>query len=230
MFIQQEGYRLLLDCGAGSLSKFPLYCPRHELDGIIITHYHADHYSDLGCFHHAALVETSLGMRTKKLAVYGPEDPENPVALSYRDVAEGRHIGDDSRLELGPLEIAFSRNVHDCPSYSVKVKTDNSCIVYTGDTGWYDGLAGFCENADLVICESSLYNQFYGKMNGHLTAGEAGRLAAVSGAGVFVLTHLPHYGNHLDLLGEAKEAAELVRPGSAQAIHLAYEGFLWEGP
>ena len=42
-----------------------------------------------------------------------------------------------------------------------------------------------------------------GPLDGHLTAGDAGRLAARSGTSLLVLTHLRAWQDHGDLLAEA---------------------------
>ena len=39
--------KLLIDAGSGSLSRVQEYCALDELDGIILTHLHSDHCSDM---------------------------------------------------------------------------------------------------------------------------------------------------------------------------------------
>lgn len=41
------GKKLLIDAGSGSLSRVQEYCALEELDGIILTHLHSDHCSDM---------------------------------------------------------------------------------------------------------------------------------------------------------------------------------------
>ena len=226
--VEENGEALLLDCGSGSLSKLPAFRERHRLNRIFISHYHADHDSDLGCYQHAALVETSLNLRTVPLEVYGPRDPEHPVPLDYRDVSRGTFCSPGETLETGPFRLSFSANVHPCISLAVRVEAGGRSLVYTGDTQWYEGLEDFCRNADLLVCESSLYNRFYGQVEGHLTAGEAGRLAARSGCGTLILTHLPHYGEHSLLLEEALEAVREQETERPPEVLLAREGLVWE--
>jgi ribonuclease BN (tRNA processing enzyme) len=58
----------------------------------------------------------------------------------------------------------------------------------------------------VLLCEASLYEAYRGKIPGHMSSGEAGRMAREAGVGKLVITHLPHFGNHADLLAEAGEA------------------------
>ncbi|MDR2103296.1 MAG: MBL fold metallo-hydrolase [Treponema sp.] len=244
--LEEKGYHLLLDCGSGALSRLPEYCPPGEIDSIVISHYHGDHFSDLECFFHASLVETSLGLRKRKLFVYGPSDPENPIRLSYPGAAEGKTFNHHDKLQLGPFSLSFFANIHPCLSFSIKVETGRSSLVYTGDTGWHDGLPGFCRKADILVCESSLYNTAYRKVEGHLTAGETGKLAVRAQVGLLLLTHLPHYGDHQDLIVQSREGAQRERENQKKQesptgiaavqekdfnvpkIELAREGYCWE--
>jgi ribonuclease BN (tRNA processing enzyme) len=64
----------------------------------------------------------------------------------------------------------------------------------------------FSEDAELMLCEASLYDLYKGKIPGHMSAGEAGELALAAGVGRLVITHLPHWGAHSELLAQAKAA------------------------
>jgi ribonuclease Z len=59
------------------------------------------------------------------------------------------------------------------------------------DTSLCDAAFALAENADMVVCECTFANAdaALAREHGHLTAGEAGRIAAESGARSLVLTH-----------------------------------------
>jgi ribonuclease BN (tRNA processing enzyme) len=99
----------------------------------------------------------------------------------------------------------------------MRIESGGKAVIYTADTGWYDELVEFASGADLLLCESSLYNRYFGWVDGHLTAGEAGKLAFQAGVKKMLLTHLPHSGDHHELLTEAGEHfsghAELAASG-----------------
>jgi len=63
----------------------------------------------------------------------------------------------------------------------MRIESEGKSIVYTADTGWYKELIDLARGADLLLCETSLYNSYFGWVDGHLTAGEAGRLASRAG-------------------------------------------------
>jgi ribonuclease Z len=59
------------------------------------------------------------------------------------------------------------------------------------DTRLCDGAFALAEGADMLVCESTFAENEAGLARdyGHLTAGQAGRIAAESGARLLVLTH-----------------------------------------
>ena len=87
----------------------------------------------------------------------------------------------------------------------MRVEENGRAFVYISDTGYTDDLVEFARNADLLLCESSLYDEYQGRIPGHLTAGETGRIAAAAGVRHLVLTHLPHFGNHGRLVEQARQ-------------------------
>ncbi len=53
--VEQSGYRLLLDCGNGVFAKLRLCCDYADVDAVLITHLHADHFLDLVPYSYALL-------------------------------------------------------------------------------------------------------------------------------------------------------------------------------
>ena len=159
--------------------------------------------ADIGCLQYAARVLMDLGKRRSPLDIYGHAEDENFSKLDYLDYSKGYRIAPTDKLELGPLTFSFSRNVHPDPCYSMRIEENDRVLVYIADTGWSDKLVEIAANANLLICESSLYDEYQGRIPGHLTAGEAGKIAAAAGVGKLVLSHLPHFGDHRNLVKQA---------------------------
>ena len=49
--IEDKKTKILLDCGSGSIARLQNHINLSELNGVIISHYHRDHYADLECMH-----------------------------------------------------------------------------------------------------------------------------------------------------------------------------------
>jgi ribonuclease BN (tRNA processing enzyme) len=204
--LRSGGSSVLLDCGSGALAALQSYLPLQEVDAVILSHYHADHIADLGCLQYAARIDMDLGRRHKILPIYGHTGSEGFGKLSYHSCTVGMPYDGASELRIGPFTFTFAPTVHPDPCYAIKVAVGTSTIVYTGDSGASDSVAGFAHGADLFICEASLYDAYQGRIPGHMSSGEAGAIAHKACVGKLMITHLPHFGNHAELLAEAANA------------------------
>jgi len=186
---------------------------------VILSHYHADHMADLGCMKYAVRVLMDLGKKKTPLNVYGHAQDQHFADLDYLDYVTGHAIDTNTALELGGNVFTFWPNVHPDPCFSMRIENNGRVLTYIADTEWTDNLVDAARNADLLICESSLYNEYKKIVPGHLTAGEAGKIAREADAGHLILSHLPHFGNHEDLVKQASEVfqgpVELARTGSS---------------
>jgi ribonuclease BN (tRNA processing enzyme) len=187
---------------------------------VLLSHYHWDHTADIGCLQYAARILTDLGERKKPLEIYGHAEDDNFSGLTYLEYSRGCAIEPRKALEFGTLRVKFSRNIHPDPCFSMRIEHAGRCMVYIADTAWTDDLIGIAHNADLLLCESSLYDEYRGRVPGHLTSGEAGEIATRAGVKHLVLTHLPHFGNHDRLLEQAGKKF-------AGKIELAATGKTW---
>ncbi len=202
--LQAEDTSVLLDCGSGALSVLQEHMFLADIDAVILSHYHADHIADLGCLQYAALIDMDLNRRQKPLRIYGHDSYTHTDILSYKNCALGQTYDRNSLLEIGPFRFSFAPTTHPDPCFAIRAEYGSSSLVYSGDTEPCWELVPFSEGASLLLCETSLYDLYKGKIPGHMSAGEAGELALAAGVGRLVATHLPHWGAHNDLLAQAK--------------------------
>jgi ribonuclease BN (tRNA processing enzyme) len=220
--LQADGRNILIDCGSGVLCHLQRYLPLEALDAVVVSHYHWDHVADIGCLQYAARIQMDLGKRRRPLQIYGHGQDAQFSRLTYLEYCRGIAYDPDRILEFGRIRFSFCPTVHPDPCFAIRAEIDGRVLVYITDTGWRDELVGFARAADLLICESSLYDEYRGAVPGHLSAGEAGSLAARAGAKHLVLTHLPHFGEHERLLDQAgnkfRGNAELAASGKCWLI------------
>jgi ribonuclease BN (tRNA processing enzyme) len=202
--IEQEGFKLLLECGSGVVSSLQKIADLGSIDAVLVTHYHFDHFCDIGPLQYARQIKTQLGQIDKTLPVYAP-DGEFLHLMKWENYTEAVAYDETSKLQIGPFDISFMKNVHPVESYSVTIESLNKKVSFTSDTSYYDGMADFYRNSDLLICECSFYSDMDGTNAGHLNSSQAGMTAERSNAGKLLLTHLPHFGNLNDLIIQAGE-------------------------
>ncbi len=202
--LEEKGFKLLIDCGSGVLAQMQKIVPVEELDALVLSHYHHDHVADLGCMQYALLINTLLGKRKDSLPIYAHR--EGPFeSLSYQTYSHGVEISAERKFMIGPWEVSFCPTVHPAYCLAMKFTSEGRSIVYSADTGWCDELVEFSKGANLLICESSLYNEQKGQVSGHMTGGEAGQLAQLAEVQALILAHFPHYGEHQRLVEQARE-------------------------
>jgi ribonuclease BN (tRNA processing enzyme) len=207
---------VLLECGAGSLVEVARHLDLTEkIDAVVLSHLHADHMADCLVLQYARLYAQG-----EPLPIYAPAEPEDMFAfLTVPGVTEGRAVGPGLKVILGGLDFQFGRGEHMWPSLSVRIKTPGGRIVfYTGDSRLTDDLVKSAAQSNVLVSESSFLEAEKGQNKaGHMSARDAGRLAADARAEKLVLTHLWPKDRPEELLAEASREfsgeIEVARPG-----------------
>lgn len=70
--LQTKGKRILLDMGNGSAAKLQKHLPLTQLDAIIISHLHFDHFGDLFCAKYALETKRAYGENLKPIPLFIP--------------------------------------------------------------------------------------------------------------------------------------------------------------
>ncbi|HHU65172.1 MBL fold metallo-hydrolase [Streptococcus sp.] len=207
----EDGFQLLMDCGSRAVTELEKEISPLDLDAVIISHYHPDHIADLGVLRHYFQLYPKHLWTPKVLPIYGHKEDESEFAkLTLPGVSEGRAYDVNGVEHIGPFDITFIKTVHPVPCYAFRIveRATGQILVFTGDTGYFDGLEKFAAGADLFLADVYLYA---GNENhpAHLTTKEAGQIAKVAGVKSLVLTHTPPVPpqgisaeNHLQVLKE----------------------------
>ncbi|WP_273122642.1 MBL fold metallo-hydrolase [Bacillus weihaiensis] len=204
--LESNGFRLLVDCGSAVLSKLQEVISIEQLDAVVLSHYHHDHVADVGPLQYASLVTSILNGENKTIPIYGhKEDQESFDKLTYKQATKGIAYDPNESITIGPFTISFLPTIHPVPCYAMKITDGESTIVYTADTSYKEELISFSEQADLLLAECSFYEYQDGTNAGHMNSSEVGKIAGSSQVKELLLTHLPHFGNHQDLITEVQK-------------------------
>jgi ribonuclease BN (tRNA processing enzyme) len=116
----------------------------------------------------------------------GPADFFSAV-FDVRDYAPG------ASFDVGPFEVSSFEVPHYIESFALRMEATGASFGFSSDLGPAAGLADFLRDVDLLLCEATLAEpgDEPADARGHLSAAEAGELAAAAGAHSLLLTHVP---------------------------------------
>ena len=175
---------LVLDAGPGTFAVLQTLIDPSEVDAVVISHHHADHWTDL----YAMDTQARFCGRRGALRVYAPTavidraDPERTPALAWHAVTHGDRAG------IGEVSCAFHRTDHAEETLAVRIDGADRALGYSADTGpaWSPDVLG--TGLDLLLCEATYTAEDEGTA-GHLSGRQAGSAARAAGARRLVITH-----------------------------------------
>jgi ribonuclease BN (tRNA processing enzyme) len=206
--VEDEGTTLLVDCGNGALANAASVTDVTSVDAVLISHMHPDHFADLYALQAALRFapEGPIG----SLPLYLPEGLWERLGalLSHHgreqlaEAFEPHVITGGRALTFGGITVTAGAVDHDGPTYAFAFEAAGARLAYTADTRDGKAVRDAVAGCDVLLAECTLPEEYAG-MVPHLTAGEAGRLALESGAGMLILTHLWPTTDHARMLREA---------------------------
>jgi ribonuclease BN (tRNA processing enzyme) len=110
-------------------------------------------------------------------------------------------------LDLGVLHVSTSPTRHSerINSVAYRFDQDDTSLVLSGDCDYDEGIIGLANNADTLVVDCSFPDAL--KIDGHLSAGECGRIASQAQVRKLVLSHLyPVPAGHETRVAEARAA------------------------
>ncbi|GEO78417.1 beta-lactamase superfamily hydrolase [Companilactobacillus mindensis DSM 14500] len=213
--LQNDGKKMLVDCGSGVLNALANYMNPTDLDAVILSHYHHDHTADIGVLQY----EWLAAKKEKLLPIYGhTQDFVNFAQLSVDNATKGIAYNDYEPSEIDGMKFEFLRTVHPVPAYAMRITDKNGkVIVYTADTTYFDGLVDFAKDADLLIADTNFPEDVTGR-KAHLNTKEAGTLAKDANVKRLMISHLPQTVDAETMLSQSQKYA-----GDIPVVH-AFQG------
>jgi ribonuclease BN (tRNA processing enzyme) len=196
-----------LDCGTGTFANLQRHLSLTDLDGIVCSHSHPDHWLELP----VALNALRYGMRQPKaqLPLYWTADTAEKFAAvngGPPDPTFASHVIDaSSTVRIGDMDFRFSRTDHPVETLAVRVDAGGRSIVYSSDTGNGWELSSLGPDIDVALVEATLDESEVDVVQ-HLTARQAGSQAARAGVAGLVLIHLAPGSDPEARMAEANDA------------------------
>jgi ribonuclease BN (tRNA processing enzyme) len=191
---------VLFDLGSGAFSNLREAIDYPQLDAVVISHMHADHFLDLIPLRYALKYGPLL--RESRIALFlppGGSDVLYKLCSAFDSEGTPDFLGEvydireyDPRepLEINDLRLRFAKVMHYIDSYAFRVETGTSNMTYSSDTAPCENVVKLARNTELFLCECTLgLGEADLPPRGHSTAAEAGAMAEQAEAARLMLTH-----------------------------------------
>lgn len=190
---------ILLDLGSGALGNLNLAIDYPQLDAVVISHMHADHFLDLiplryGLKYGPLLRDGRMplwlppggsAMLRTLCSAFAPEGPNDFLD----EVFEVSEYDADSVLGINDVALTFRQTRHYIDTFAIRAERGSASIVYSSDTAPSDAVVEHARDCSLFLCEATLGLDPETGVRGHSTAEEAGDMAQRAGAHRLTLTH-----------------------------------------
>jgi ribonuclease BN (tRNA processing enzyme) len=171
MHVEAAETTFLIDCGASSLIAMKRYgVAPNDIETILITHLHADHFGGLPFFildaqffskrHRPLMIAGPPGLRKRLLEAQdlffpGSSKTAQKFDLQIKELEPGE-TAPLNGLAVTPYEVNHDG---DAPFFALRIEADGRTIAYSGDTEWTDALLSAARDTDLFICEAYFYDK-----------------------------------------------------------------------
>jgi ribonuclease BN (tRNA processing enzyme) len=202
-----------------------------DVDAIVITHLHADHFIDLTAYI-VALRYGQDGYRLRdlrrRIPLVGVSGTRDRMEAAYDPLARKLSLHElfafakPTEGELGPFTMSYAPMNHPTPTNAVRIEWQGRSLVYSADTGESANLVSLAKDADVLLCEASVGPHEELVPDLHLTGQMAGQHAAKAGVEKLIVTHVPPW-NSPEVAAEDAATAfsgeiEIAKPGAEYVI------------
>lgn len=199
--VASRGRQILVDVGHGVVSRLLQHLDIYSLDGLILSHLHPDHVTDLPALG-LALEWTSYppARWPGKLPVLAPPGAARYIRLlDPQHTATDRMLGQfalcdihvDAPMVFAGFRVRFARTNHPLEAYAMRIEDDGAALAITADTAPSDDVTTLARGAGLLIADATWTTAAPDVVQaaGHMTGALAGEMARAAGVGRLLLSH-----------------------------------------
>ncbi len=198
---------VLIDCGwCAALSMLPTGHAPTDLDALLITHCHHDHYMGLASVLFYRRMQRARLAGDRELAIYGPADDIERVvelARAYLQVDRFSAVQTTPAVHavtpgdaptIGEFEARTAPTRHQVQGLAWRLRDTNTgaTLGFSGDTAYLPALAEFFHGVDLLVMEGStgLTDPPEDGEAGHSGVRQSATIARDADAGRLALVHI----------------------------------------
>jgi len=194
--VRHDGFDVWVDLGSGTLANAQEHVDLVEIDAVIVSHSHADHFVDLLPYFYARHYALGKPMGTplfwppgvyERAGVLLSEETLQELSASFliHEVEPG------TAFDLGPFRVTTEPMAHPVPTLGVRFEVEGRALAYTADSGPAPEVPKLARGADVLLADAT-WQAGTGEFPPgiHMTDREAGEAAREAEVGRLVLTHI----------------------------------------
>lgn len=206
--VEGGGARILLDVGPGVVAQLLHRAQPTDLDAVVVSHMHTDHFLDLVTLRYAYPWVEVAPRRLRVIMPPGSREQLQSLALGagYPDFfdksfAIEEHDGEHPIEVNGGMRLEPIATQHFIPTWGFRIAARGDGehadrqLAYSADSAPCEALTQLARDASIFLCEAALRSLDEDGADpaarGHLLPAEAGTAASTAGAERLLLTHLP---------------------------------------
>jgi ribonuclease BN (tRNA processing enzyme) len=182
--VQGAGTTVWVDAGSGTLANLQRHVALADVDAVVISHEHPDHWGDLMGYHVAA----KYYLERDRVLVYAPASLRQYAYYSGPPF-DWNVVTSGDRIEIGGLSVTFSQTDHAPETLAMRIDGEGRTIGYSADTGPRWSFEQLGAGINLGLCEATFLTEDEGRTR-HMSARQAGKMARDAGVERLVLTHM----------------------------------------
>jgi ribonuclease BN (tRNA processing enzyme) len=199
--VRTDGAALLLDLGSGAAGKLRESIEYRELDAIVISHMHADHFFDLVPFRYG--LKFGGASPEDRVPLFLPPGGAKALEALRKAVAPDspqrffdalftvKEYDPSAELSIKNLRVRFAKTRHYIDAFAMRVESGAASLTYSADTAPCNGVVELARKTSLFLCEAALGLGSEEGERGHSSAEEAGKMAQAASVKSLLLTHYP---------------------------------------
>jgi ribonuclease BN (tRNA processing enzyme) len=185
--LRAGGTTVWLDAGTGTLANLQNHVGLDQVDAIVLSHEHTDHWSDIEAFY----VACRYVVERNDVPVFAPQSIKHlwRVGSNSEPVLRWHDVAGGDSVTVGAMRLTFARTDHPPETLAVRVDAGGRSLGYSADSGPAWSLEALGPGLHLALCEATFLRDGEGSAP-HMSARQAGTTARAAGADRLLLTHL----------------------------------------
>lgn len=176
LLVEHAGQRLLVDCPHPIRKMLREAKDNHgadiaDIDGVLLTHLHADHCSGLEGFgyfarfvlgkkarlwaHPGVLARLWDGHLAAGMEALMPVGETEPHAMRLDDYFDIEALDFEREIEIGPFVVRSRPTIHHVPTTALRIRACDRELGYSADTSFDPSLIAWLGEANLVVHETN---------------------------------------------------------------------------